>query len=101
MLTDHGPALAARLPATHLALGGGAGLAHLIIRLFIWHEIFRVGRYLWRIHTFGPFLVVALGLLLVGLIVWRQSRGSRRPGIWRGRSGGGGCAGSSAGPRDW
>jgi hypothetical protein len=28
----------------------GSGLGHWIVRLFIWHEIWRLLRYLWRIH---------------------------------------------------
>jgi hypothetical protein len=98
VLTNHGLSLAARLPAAHhLALGGG-GLAHWIIRLFIWHEIFRLIRYLWRIPTFGPFIVVLLGLIVVGLIVWRRSRGPIR---WGRRRGGSTGYGSGGGPRDW
>jgi hypothetical protein len=91
-------ALRGWLPTHHSALGGG-GLAHLIVRLFVWHEIFRLFRYLWRIPTFGPYIVVVLGLVLVGLIVWRRSRGSTR---WRrGRGGGPTGNGGSSGPRDW
>ncbi len=93
-----GGALAAWLPGHHLALGGG-GLGHWIVRLFIWHEIWRLFRYLWRIPTFGPFIVVALGLILVGLVVWRQVRGPIR---WsRGRARGSAGYGTGAGPRDW
>lgn len=93
-----GCVLTAWLPGHHLALGGG-GLAHFIIRLFIWHEISRLFRYLWRIPTFGPFIVVALGLVLVGFVVWRMSRGRGQ----RGRRRGGGSAGRTAGSgtRDW
>lgn len=69
--------LAAR-SGIHLALGGG-NLAHWLVRLFIWHEIFRLFRYLWGIPTYGPFLVALLGLVVIGLIVWRGSRGSRGP----------------------
>jgi hypothetical protein len=103
---SHGTVLAGRLPTAHLALGGG-GLGHWIVRLFIWHELFRLLRYLWRIPTVGPFLVVLLGLIIVGLLVWRQARGPRGPGgRWRGRPGGGGGqgpggSGSGPGPRDW
>jgi hypothetical protein len=95
--TDH---LAAQLPvAHHVALGGG-GIASLLIHLFIWHEIFRLFRYLWRIPTFGPFIVVLLGLMLVGVIVWRQSGRPTRLGRRRGGPGGYG-SGNSNGPRDW
>jgi hypothetical protein len=91
-------ALAAWLPGHHLALGGG-GLAHWIVRLFIWHEIWRLFRYLWRIPTFGPFIVVGLGLILVGLMVWRQVHGPIR---WnRGRGRGSARYGTGTGPRDW
>jgi hypothetical protein len=112
VLTNHGLSLAARLPGArlpgthHLALGGG-GIGSLLIHLFIWHEIFRLFRYLWRIPTFGPFIVVLLGLILVGLIVWRQSGRpmSRGPIRWgRRRSGStsyGSGSGRDTGPRDW
>jgi hypothetical protein len=94
----HGHALAAWLPGHQLALGGG-GLTHFIVRLFIWHEIWRLFRYLWRIPTLGPFIVVGLGLVLVGLVVWRQFHGP----IWGGRRRSGGSAGSGtgSGPREW
>ena len=101
MLTNHG-----------LALGGG-GIGSLIVHLFIWHEIFRLVFLLWRIHTVGPFLVVLLGLGLIGVIAWRRGRG---PGRWRrgpirwGKRRGSGSAGygtgstgygTGGGPRDW
>jgi uncharacterized membrane protein YgcG len=90
---------AARLPG--LALGGG-GLASLLIHLFIWHELFRLVRYLWRIPTYGPFIVILLALLLVGAAIWRRSRGPIRWGGRRGGSSGyGRGGGSSGGPRDW
>ena len=93
----HGGLLAARLVGHHLALGGG-GLAHLIVRLFIWHEIGRLFRYLWRIPTFGPFIVIGLVVVIVGLVIWRQLRrrawgGSRRDGP--------AGSGTGGGPRDW
>jgi hypothetical protein len=85
-------------PPLHTALGGG-GIASLLIHLFIWHEIFRLFRHLWRIHTFGPFIVVLLGLIVVGFIVWRQSGRSTR---WSRRRGGGSTGyGNGKGPRDW
>ncbi len=108
MLTNHGLTLAARLPGAHHAALGGGGIASLLVHLFIWHEIFRLVRFLWRIPTFGPFIVVLLGLVFIGLIVWRQSRGPVRSGggsmRWSGRRGGGssGYGGDSgSGPRDW
>jgi len=85
--------------SAHAALGGG-GIANLLIHLFIWHEIFRLFRYLWRIPTFGPFIVVLLGLILVGLIVWRQSGRPTRLGRRQGSSGRYGN-GNDKGPRDW
>jgi hypothetical protein len=107
VLTYHGLSLAAQQPGAHhhLALGGG-GIGNLIIHLFIWHEIFRLIGFLWRIPTFGPFVVVLLGLLLVGLVVWRQARGPIRSGNgpirWgRRRSSPSTGYGSGSGPRDW
>jgi len=84
------------------ALGGG-GLARLLIHLFIWHELFRLVRYLWRIPTVGPFLVAALGLVLIGLIVWRQSRRSPNWGRTRRSERRGSAQGRppGPGPRDW
>jgi len=79
-----------------MTLGGG-GLAHWLVRLFIWHEIWRLIRYLWRIHTFGPFIVIALGLIVVGLVVWRRYHGP----IWGRRRGGSVGYGTGSGPRDW
>ncbi len=93
----HGLAVAAWLPGHHLALGGG-GLAHFIVRLIIWHELARLIRYLWRIPTFGPFIVIALGLVLVGSLVWRHFHGP----VWGGRRRRGSAGyGSGTGPRDW
>jgi hypothetical protein len=94
--------VAAAQPGFHLGLGGG-GLAHLILRLFIWHEIFRLFRYLWRIPTFGPFIVVALGIILIGLLVWRNAHGPVRLGRRRrgGPTGGPTGPGGGPGPRDW
>lgn len=92
-----GLALTARLPGHHLTLGGG-GLAHLIIRLIIWHEIWRLVRYLWRIPTFGPVIVIALGVIIVGLAVWRRFHGP----IWASRKRRGSADyGTGSGPRDW
>jgi hypothetical protein len=90
----------------HIAPGvaiGGGGIASLIVHLFIWHEIFRLVRFLWHIHTFGPFIVVALGLLLVGATIWRRSHGRPRWGglRWGRRRSGSGGYGSGSGPRDW
>jgi hypothetical protein len=90
-----------RLTGAHLALGGGGlgGLGHFLIRLFIWHEIFRLFRYLWHIHTYGPFIVIAIILIVAGVLIWRRThgpfirRGSSRPGR--------GSAGGPGGPRDW
>lgn len=75
-----GHAAAARLPVVHQALGGGGGLAHFVVRLVIWHELWRMGRALWRIPTFGPIIVILIVLALVGLVVLRQRgfRWSRR-----------------------
>jgi hypothetical protein len=91
-----GSTLAAWLPGHHLALGGG-GLAHWLVRLFIWHEIFRLIRFLWRIPTFGPFIVIAIGLVIVGLAIWRRYHGP----IWGRRRGGSTGYGTGSGPRDW
>jgi len=96
-----------RLPGAHLALGGGAGLAHFLIRLFIWHEMWRLARAVWHVPTFGPFLVVLVGSALVALMVWRQQRGAVGPRgrRWRRRVRRTGSGvrgyGTGAGPRDW
>jgi hypothetical protein len=90
-----GRAVAARLPGGHQAIGGG-GLAHWIVRLFIWHEIFRLARYLWRIPGFGPFIVILIIAVLIGLSIWRRKHGPIR----RRQSGPAG-RGPGTGPRDW
>ena len=88
-----------------LALGGGGGLAHLILRLFIWHAIWRLGLLIWRVPTVGPGLVVLIVLALVALAIFRAGRGRGWPGPgWPGRGRGdpfGDRAGGKAGPRDW
>jgi hypothetical protein len=99
VLTNHG-----------LALGGG-GIGSLLIHLFIWHEIYRLVLFLWRIHTVGPFLVLLLGAGLIGAMVWRKGRGpirwGRRPIRWGRRRGSGADVsgstgyGTGSGPRDW
>lgn len=88
----------------HIAPGvaiGGGGIASLIVHLFIWHEIWRLVRFLWHIHTFGPFIVVALGLLLVAGTIWRRSHGSWGGLRWGRRRAGSTGYGSGSGPRDW
>jgi hypothetical protein len=99
VLTNHALNPAAALPGAHHVALGGAGIGSLIIHLFIWHEIFRLFGYLWRIPTFGPFIVVLLGVAVVGLMVWRRSGKPIRFGrSRRGSSTGYGTGGS---PRDW
>jgi hypothetical protein len=99
-----GLAVPFRLAGARVAIGGGGlgGLGHFLIRLFIWHEIFRLFRYLWRVPTFGPFIVIAIILIVAGVLIWRRTHGPfiRRGGGpgGRGRPGGGG---GPAGPRDW
>jgi hypothetical protein len=90
-----GPAL--RL-AGHQALGGGGGIAHLLVRLVIWHELWRFIRIVWRIPTFGPIIVAVVIVAVIGLAVLR------RTGVrwWPGRSRGGSRGyGTGTGPRDW
>ena len=88
-----------------LALGGGGGLAHLILKLFIWHAIWRFGLLIWRVPTVGPVLVLLIVLALVALAIFRARRGRGWPGpSWPGRERGdpfGDRAGGEAGPRDW
>jgi hypothetical protein len=87
--------------SAHLVALGGGGLGGLLVKLLIWHELFRLFRVLWHIHTFGPIIVIALVAALIALSVWRPWR---RGGPWRWRRPGGGWgAGTSSGPgpRDW
>jgi hypothetical protein len=86
---------AIRLPG-HLALGGG-GLAHWLVRLIIWHELWRLGHLLWRIPTFGPIIAVLIVVILIGLVLLRQRGG---PGWWR-RRGRRQDTSHGTGPRDW
>jgi hypothetical protein len=96
-----------------LALGGagGAGLARVLVHLFIWRLLIRGGVAIWRVPVFGPVIDIVLGLVVVGLLVVRSQRG---PGWWRRGPGGGPGAGGygpgrghgsgsrgDAGPRDW
>jgi hypothetical protein len=94
-----------------VALGGGGGLAHLIVRLIVWRLIWRVGFMLWRIHLFGPYIVLLIVAVLVTLVILRSRRGRgwagpRLPGPrFPGRRGSNGPFGDrtddQAGPRDW
>jgi hypothetical protein len=90
-----------------VALGGaGGGLAHLIIRLIVWRLIWRVGFMLWRIHLFGPYIVLLIVVALLTLAVLRSRRGRGWPGPhFPGRRGSNGPFGDrtddQAGPRDW
>jgi hypothetical protein len=90
------PVLAGKLAGTHLALGGG-GIGSLIIHLIIWHALWRLILHVWRIHTYGPILVIAILVVLVGASIWRRQRGA----FLRRRRGGSGGYGSGTGPRDW
>ena len=87
--------LAAKLPAVQ-AMGGG-GLGHWIVRLFVWHEMFRLFRYLWDIHTFGPFIVLLIIAVLIGLAIWRRQHGP----FLRRRQAGSAGRGTGSGPHDW
>ena len=79
-----------------LAIGGG-GLGSVLVHLFIWRAIWRLGLVIWRIPTFGPVIIILLGLAVVALIIRRQA------GLgWPGRRGDRpGRDGSGPGPRDW
>jgi len=70
------------IPVTHggLALGGGGGLGHLLVKLFIWHLIWRVGLLIWRVPTVGPGLVLLIVLALIALIIFRARGGRGWPG---------------------
>ncbi len=86
---------AAALPAA--ALGRGGGLAHLILRLFIWRAIWRLGLLIWHVPTIGPGLFLLIVAVLLGLAGYRSRRGAwRRP---RARYRGG--TRPDRGPRDW
>jgi hypothetical protein len=82
----------------HLALGGGFGIGHFLIRLFIWHAIWRLILAVWHIRVAGPIIVIAVIAGLIGLSVYRHYRGP----LFRGRRGGSltGYGGGSS-PRDW
>lgn len=83
-------------------------LAHILIRLFIWHFVWKLVLLLWHVPTAGPFLVVLLGCALVGLAVWNKQRrtlGRSAAARWlpRGRRPRTGLSGygTGTGPRDW
>ena len=78
------------------ALGRGGGLVHFLIRLAIWHEIWRAIRAVWRIPTSGPVIVIVIVLALITLVILRR-RGVR----WPRRSRGGSSGATSSGLRDW
>jgi hypothetical protein len=93
-----------------LALGGGGGLAHLLVKLFIWHLIWRVGLLIWRVPAVGPELVVLIVLALIALAIFRARGGRGWPGPrwpgsrWPGRGRRdtvGDRTGNQASPRDW
>lgn len=86
--------------ASHVAalggLRGGGGLGHFLVHLFIWHLIWRAGLGIWRVPTVGPFLIVAIGIVIVAVICLRAQRGPR---WWS--PGGGSARGGNRGQRDW
>lgn len=94
-----------------LGLGGGGGLAHLLVRLFIWREIWRLAFFLWRIPTFGPVIVLLIAAALVALAIFRARGGRGWPGPrWPGGPRGpgrgrtdpfGGRSSDRGSPRDW
>ena len=82
--------------------GGGGGLAHLILRLFIWRAIWRLGLLIWRVPTFGPFILLLIILALVVLAFLRARRGRGWPGGPRGPGQGRADPfGDRGSPRDW
>jgi hypothetical protein len=84
-------------PGAHLAVGG-FGVGHFLVRLFIWHLIWRLIISVWRIHVAGPIIVLVVVAGLIGLSVYRHYRGP----LLRMRKGGGITGyGSGTGPRDW
>ena len=91
-MNTFGSAAAAKAVASHLALGG-AGIGGLIIHLFIWHLIWRLLFSVWHVHIFGPFIVIAVIVALIGHRIWRRQRGRRRGGL--------AGYGTGSGPRDW
>lgn len=82
-----------------LAIGGG-GLGSVLFHLFIWRAIWRLGLAIWRVPTFGPVIIILLGLAVVVLII-RHQAGLGWPGRRGPRSGGTGRDGTGPGPRDW
>jgi len=92
-------ALAAGFSHVGALLGGGGGLARFLIRLFIWHEIWRLGRLIWHIPRFGPvILIVIIAALVAGSILVPRFR-ARRANGYGGRSASDRDTGT--GPRDW
>lgn len=88
--------LASHASVHALALGGG-GLVGVLAHLFIWHLIWRAAFGLWHIPTVGPFLVIAIVVIIVALGVLRRRRGPR----WWNNRGGSTGYGTGSGPRDW
>lgn len=84
-----------------LAIGGG-GLGSVLVHLFIWRAIWRLGLVIWRIPTFGPVIIILLGLAAVALIIRHQAGlgGAGRRGNRSGQ-GGSGRDSTGPGPRDW
>ncbi len=54
------------------------GRGGLIVHLIVWHFLWRLVLNAWRIPTFGPFLVLLIIAVFVGLSVWRRHRGPHR-----------------------
>lgn len=81
-----------------LAIGGG-GLGSGLFHLFIWRAIWRFGLAIWRIPTFGPIIIILLGLAAVVLII-RHQAGLGRRGNGSGQAGTG-RDGTGPGPRGW
>ena len=80
------PVMAAA-PAGHAALaapvalgGGGGGLAHLILRLFIWRMVWRLGLLIWHIPAVGPGVFLLIVAVLIGVAIIRSRRGRPGPG---------------------